>query len=429
MSKKRGKHAKAAAAIAPLNFLLPSVAVAACIAGTVLSYEPLVFDAASFAKPSQAQAAPLASIDTSEVERASAEPSTNASYSAADYGMDTTGLKDGTYTGSAYGFKSTITVQVTVADGKIASIVILSHGDDEEYFVRAKNVMAAVLTQQTTAVDTVSGATYSSEGILMAIRNALVNALASDADGSLIGSSPNNGESEGEEGPSAPLLPGTSEGGLEAGTKYLDGEYTACAACANTADPLAFEPYYLMLTVVIEDGEVADIKDVIGSETGLSEDDEPFGAYDITNDDYLDRVLYGFSRRGVEYKGLLEQLLTDRVELGELTAVTSATYSSQSFALAYQKALEAAALAYREAHPEEFPRDDTGAEDGANGEGGSADADADMGADAGDAPAEGESPNEGGAGEASPGEGELGAGEASTAKGAAAAMRKGGRHA
>lgn len=349
MIKKKGRHAKTAAA-APLGFLLPSVAVAACVAGTVLSYEPLVFDPSLFPQTSQAQAAPLASIDTSEVKKTSAAPTTGASYSAEDYAMDATGLVDGVYTGSAYGFKSSITVQVTVEDGKIASIVVVSQADDAEYFVRAKSVIGQVIARQTTAVDTVSGATYSSEGILMAVKNALSNAYRTgqepeaDADA---------GENE-EAGADAPsTLPGIPNvpAGPDGEVHYLDGEYTACVICENTQRPEAFEPYYLTLTVVVKDGAVSDIKDVCGSATGL-EGDVPLGPYDEENDDYLDRVLYGYTFRGTAYKGLLEQLLEDKAEPAAVNVVTSATYSSRSFAAAYAKALEASARAWQEAFGE-----------------------------------------------------------------------------
>ena len=96
MAKKVGKHARVVATIAPMSFLRPSMAVGACIAGVVSNYEPLVFDASQFSASQQTQAALLANIDTSEVERATAEPPTDVEYSAADYGIDATNLKDGT---------------------------------------------------------------------------------------------------------------------------------------------------------------------------------------------------------------------------------------------------------------------------------------------------------------------------------------------
>jgi uncharacterized protein with FMN-binding domain len=50
---------------------------------------------------------------------------------------------------------------------------VLSHQDDESFFSRARAVISSILTAQTWEVDSVSGATYSSRGIMEAVRNAL----------------------------------------------------------------------------------------------------------------------------------------------------------------------------------------------------------------------------------------------------------------
>lgn len=81
---------------------------------------------------------------------------------------------DGTYTGSGTGFRGTISVQVVVEDGVITSITVLSYSDDDSYFSKAQSgVISSILSNQTTNVDTVSGATYSSVGIINAVRSAL----------------------------------------------------------------------------------------------------------------------------------------------------------------------------------------------------------------------------------------------------------------
>lgn len=81
---------------------------------------------------------------------------------------------DGVYTGSAQGFGGTITVQVTVENGQITAIEILSaSGETDSFFARAKGVIDRILTAQTWEVDGVSGATYSSSGIKGAVQNAL----------------------------------------------------------------------------------------------------------------------------------------------------------------------------------------------------------------------------------------------------------------
>ena len=87
------------------------------------------------------------------------------------------GYKDGTYQGSGTGFGGTITVEVTISGGKIASITILSAaGETASYFASAQGVISRILSGQTPNVDAVSGATYSSNGIIQAVQNALAKA-------------------------------------------------------------------------------------------------------------------------------------------------------------------------------------------------------------------------------------------------------------
>ena len=91
--------------------------------------------------------------------------------------------KDGTYTGSGQGFRGgTTKVSVTVADGKIAKIETLSNGDTPQYFERASGTITKeILSKQSTSVDTVSGATFSSKGIISAVKDALNQASISSS--------------------------------------------------------------------------------------------------------------------------------------------------------------------------------------------------------------------------------------------------------
>ncbi len=81
---------------------------------------------------------------------------------------------DGKYTGKAKGFKSTITVEVTVKDRKITDVKVVDHDDTKSFFNKAKDgVVPKILEKQSADVDTVSGATYSSNGIKNAVGDAL----------------------------------------------------------------------------------------------------------------------------------------------------------------------------------------------------------------------------------------------------------------
>lgn len=90
--------------------------------------------------------------------------------------------RDGIYTAEAIGFEGKITVQITVAEDKITDITILSAEDEEEYLSRAKRVIPAILEGQNPNVDAVSGATYSSTGILNAVKLALAKAAVAPAE-------------------------------------------------------------------------------------------------------------------------------------------------------------------------------------------------------------------------------------------------------
>ena len=94
-----------------------------------------------------------------------------------DYTPPAGGYEDGTYTGSAQGFGGYITVSVTIAEGKITDISIISApGETPSYLASARSVISAMLSAQSPNVDAVSGATYSSTGIINAVKTALSQA-------------------------------------------------------------------------------------------------------------------------------------------------------------------------------------------------------------------------------------------------------------
>ncbi len=86
---------------------------------------------------------------------------------------------DGSYTASAFGYDGDITVTVTIAEDKITSISASSEEEDLWYFEQAESkVIDSIISKQSTEVDAVSGATYSSKGIMKAVENALAKAKA-----------------------------------------------------------------------------------------------------------------------------------------------------------------------------------------------------------------------------------------------------------
>ena len=95
--------------------------------------------------------------------------------------QDAGAYRDGVYYGSGTGFGGAMQAKVTIQDGKIAGIEIVSHSDGASYMSRANGVISAILASQSTNVDTVSGATYSSVGIIQAVRSALSQAAVNGA--------------------------------------------------------------------------------------------------------------------------------------------------------------------------------------------------------------------------------------------------------
>lgn len=107
---------------------------------------------------------------------------------------DASAYKDGTYYGTGTGFGGTLKVQVDISGGKIAAIQILENNDGSEYISKASSIINTIISSQSTNVDTVSGATYSSVGIIQAVRDALSQAAVSGSDNSSSNSNTNQSE-------------------------------------------------------------------------------------------------------------------------------------------------------------------------------------------------------------------------------------------
>ncbi len=162
--------------------------------------------------------------------------------------------RDGTYTGTGQGFKSTITATVTIKGGKIASIQ-LSGGDDASYWNKAKSLANTIVSKQSTNVDVVSGSSYSSCGIIQAVRNALSKAIVS-------GSSDDDNPIElPENNNSTPSKPSPLPPADEENTLYNDGTYTGSGKGFKGT---------ITATVTIRNGKIAEI------ELENEADDEPF---------------------------------------------------------------------------------------------------------------------------------------------------------
>ena len=87
---------------------------------------------------------------------------------------DLDSVEDGVYSGSADGYSGPISVEVTVEGGEITDVKVLSHSDSPGISDPAiEEVPAAMVAGNTTEVEVVSGATFTSTGIINAVNIAL----------------------------------------------------------------------------------------------------------------------------------------------------------------------------------------------------------------------------------------------------------------
>ena len=231
-----------------------------------------------------------------------------------------TGLyNDGVYTGTGEGYRGDISISVTIKNGKIKSMKVLKTSDDNTFFSRASSLLNVVLKKQSTDVDAVSGATYSSEGILEAINDALSKAVKKAA------TDKKDNSSVADTNESSTANTENDIDSSESKNVYLDGTYIATAICSPD-EYYDFEPYSVSVTISIKDNRITEIKNIYGH------GDE----YEDDNDWYLERAANGTSKR----KGVANQFLDD--QNADIDAVSGATCSSKALINAINEALKQA---------------------------------------------------------------------------------------
>ena len=185
--KETGKKLK------PFAPVLSVAVVASCVAGTLSGYQPPVYAA-------QEQTNSVKEETTKSEEQ---EQAVKGSFD----------LTDGVYKGTGTGYAGDITVAVQIKDRQITAIDILSSSDDAAFFKRAQAVIDKIIEGQTLEVDTVSGATYSSRGIISAVKNALTGEKDSGTTG------------QSQSGGGAAAGSSTSVATVEDPAAYKDGTY------------------------------------------------------------------------------------------------------------------------------------------------------------------------------------------------------------
>ena len=117
------------------------------------------------------------SDDKSEKDSADSKESSDQADSGETSDDSDNVYKNGTFEGSGTGYGGTITVQVTLEDDTITAVSVVSApGEDSAYLSQGENVINSIISEQSTDVDTISGATFSSTGILEAVNDALSKA-------------------------------------------------------------------------------------------------------------------------------------------------------------------------------------------------------------------------------------------------------------
>ncbi len=152
----------------------------AAVSGVVLlfSYRASVADVAA-ADPVPAET-PAAAQTVVPGKAAPTAPLAASSAPSAPVATDsTTGMQDGTYTGTVAATRfGPVQVAVTVTGGTIADVRMLqqpdSNGRDQQINARAIPILIRETTSaQSAAIDMVSGATYTSRGYVASLQSAL----------------------------------------------------------------------------------------------------------------------------------------------------------------------------------------------------------------------------------------------------------------
>ena len=273
----------------PFAPVLSAAVVAACVAGSLYGYKVPVYEMNASVGETQEQQdeVPVVKTSTEDAEDETAEDEEQAKGS-----FD---LEDGVYQGSGTGYRGDITVAVKIKDNQIASIEILSASVDEPFFGRAKGLIYQIIKKQSTKVDTVSGATYSSKGIISAVKNALTG----EKDSGTTGSSQEGTSGNQNTTPEA-------VGSVQEPSSYKDGTYygTGSGFAGN-----------LKVEVVISGGKISSIQIV------------------ETNDgsEYIQKA-----------SGVISQILNAQ-STNNIDTVSGATFSSNGIIKAVRNALSQAA--------------------------------------------------------------------------------------
>ncbi|MEE0026719.1 MAG: FMN-binding protein, partial [Atopobiaceae bacterium] len=232
-----------------------------------------------------------------------------------------------------------------------------------------------------TSIDTVSGATFSSEAIAEAYGAALAKAAAAAGSNSAsvastpVTSKPSKANSSGNKGSkgSKDTSKADDDGKIDVEddepvevANLADGSWVGYAVCGQDNED-DWSPYYVSVTVTVKDGKVTDVTEVRGTSKG-EKGDPKLAWSEEDNKRYLDWATDGRTRGGVTYEGVLSQVkkaLASGTSLGDIDVVSGATYSSNALVKACVAALKKSAEAAGGTY-EEPAQDNDGGDDGSD---------------------------------------------------------------
>jgi len=189
------------------------------------------------------------------IDQASPESSTDGDFEA------------GTYQGSAQGHSGQIELEVVVEAGEITEIEVLSQNETEGLGDDAiEEISAQIIAEQSLEVDSISGATNSSEGTINAVRNALDNGSGSISEDNVTETEETDADSsatwdeEDSGGEEETAAEDESEGGLInlANLDLEDGEYRGSAEGHRAP---------IKVSVLVEANEINEIRIVSQEES------------------------------------------------------------------------------------------------------------------------------------------------------------------
>lgn len=219
---------------------------------------------------------------------------------------------DGVYVGTGAGYGGTMKLQVTIKDGKIADITILSESETGSYLQRAKSLLDKIINNNgTSGISAVSGATRTSNGIFDAV-NACLSQAEGGADTSTTGST---GGGHGGSGNA------TKPSDDDAVGRWADGVYTGTAQGYSSSGVTA--------EVTVENGAVTKITLTNNGETSS----------------YYTRAL-GNTKSGMT---IVDQIMSTQ-STNNIDTISGATRTSYAIINAVKAALQKASDAVTESY-------------------------------------------------------------------------------